>query len=60
MAKSVAYHAKKLGRRKMQSLEKKARKNYIFKLAKKIKHENQNVISENCSWNDKGKLVTTE
>ena len=40
MAKSAVYHAKKLPEKeKMQNLEKKEGKNYIFILAKKIKHE---------------------
>ena len=31
-----------------------------LKLSKKIKQENQDVISESYSGNDKGKVVTTE
>ena len=61
MAKSAVYHAKKLAgnEKKIQNLEKKEGKIYICKLAKKMKHENQDVISDICVRNDEGKLVTT-
>ena len=36
------------------------RKDYIFKLPKKMKNENQDIISESCIRNNQGKLVTTE
>ena len=62
MAKVTAYHAKKFAEKeKMQNLEKKAGKNYIFKLVKKMKHEDQGVINESCIRNDRDqRLVTTE
>ena len=43
--------------KKMQNLEKKEGTNYIFKLAKKMKHENRDFINEICVRN---KLVTTK
>ena len=41
-------------------MESKEGKNYIFKLAKSLKHENQDVIRENCIKNDEGKLAFTD
>ena len=58
---SAVYHAKKfIEREKMHNLEKEEGNHYIFKLAKKIKHENQDVISERCIKNDEIKHITAE
>lgn len=61
LAKRSVYQAKKNAEKsKIENLESKEGKNYIFKLAKHLKHENQDVISENCIRDDNGNLAFSD
>ena len=60
-AKSAVYAAKNRAQKEnLSNLERKDGKNYVFKLAKKLKHENQDVVSENCVRDDSGNLAFSE
>ncbi len=60
-AKAAVYQAKKAAETtKIQNLERKDGKNYIFKLAKKLKSENRDIVQECCVKNSDGSLTTNE
>jgi hypothetical protein len=60
-AKTEVYQAKKAAsEEKFQNLESKDGRNYIFKLAKRLKGENQDIIGEKCVKDDNGNLTLSD
>ena len=57
-AKSGVYVAKrKAQEEKFSQLESSDGKNFIFKLAKRMKHENEDIVGDKCVKNDEGCLT---
>ena len=57
-AKSVVYAAKKSAQeQKFSNLENREGRNFVFKLAQKLKNENQDVVGDKCVKDDDGKLA---
>ena len=60
-AKSAVYAAKKKAQEEnLSNLKSRDGKNYIFKLAKRMKYENKDIIGVNCVKNDDGNLAHTD
>ena len=60
-AKATVYEAKKTAQeKKFQDLESRDGKNYIFKLAKQLKGDNQDIIGEKCVKDDRENLTFSD
>ena len=60
IAKAAVYFAKKDAQaEQFASTNNKIDKNWIFKMAKRLKQDNVDVVGEKCVRNDEGKLTLT-
>ena len=60
-AKSAIYHAKKTAQEeKFSDLNSNDKKKQIFKLARKMKDENQDIVGEKCIKQDNGSIVFSD
>ena len=58
-AKVAVYFAKQYQAEQFASINKNSDKNRIFKIAKRLKWDNADVVGKKCIWNDEGKLTLT-